>query len=77
MSHPAHPRPRLLGSLGGMVSQEILTGTTAAGDTLQSGRSDRVFAREHILRTLPKVTHPTTDGADHGAAHLFLAARSV
>lgn len=57
VSHPEHqaPAPRFAGERNG--SQEILTGTTASEETLQSGRSDGANVREPILRD-PKVTHP-------------------
>lgn len=69
------PSPRLLGSqAGGMASQEILTGTTAADETPPIGTlRQSPFSGTHPPHP-PKVTHPRLDGADHGAAHLFLAA---
>lgn len=81
MSHPVWQcrKHRLLGSPGGRdVSQEILMGTTAMSETLQSGRSDGgPCSGRHPPQTPPGSHAPTAAGADRGAAYPLLAARSV
>jgi hypothetical protein len=70
-------KPRPFGSqASGMVSQEILMGTTATDETLQSGRSDRALVREPILRA-PTVTHPRPRALITARPMSCWAARSV
>lgn len=68
MSHPAHSRPRLLGSPGGpggrMVSQEILMGTTAADETPPIG----------TLRQSPLLGNTSSASSPKGHTHPQLTA---
>lgn len=76
MSHPVHQAPgSSVRQAGGMASQEILMGTTAADETPPIGTlRQRPLLGDTSSAPSPRSHAPATDGADHGAAHLFLAA---